>query len=64
MFKRLFISSFACAGPLTWWHIHEGQFLNVGSFTKQILGILSSQIEIEQVFNFVGVLTSLMHYHL
>jgi hypothetical protein len=64
MFKRLFISSFACANPLTWWQMHEGQFLNVGFFAKHILGISGPQIETENVFNFVGLLTALMHYHL
>ncbi len=32
---------------------------NVGFLTKQILGILRSQIEIEQGFSLVGVLTTL-----
>ncbi len=50
----LFIFSFACGNPLTWWCIHEGQFLNVGSLAKQILGIPSSQIETEWDFSLVG----------
>jgi hypothetical protein len=47
LYKRLFISSFACGDPLTWWHKHEGQFSNVSFLAKQILGIPRSQIEIE-----------------
>jgi hypothetical protein len=39
-----------CANPLGWWQTHEGQFPNVGLFTKQILRIPKSQIEIEIVF--------------
>ncbi len=54
----LFIFSFACGNPLTWWCMHEGQFSNVGFLAKQILRIPSSQIEIEWVFSLVGVLTT------
>ncbi len=39
--------------------MHESQIFNVGFLAKQILGIPSSQIEIEQVFTLVGVLTTL-----
>ncbi len=35
---------------------HESQFLNVSFLTKQIFGILRSQIKIEWVFGLVGVL--------
>jgi hypothetical protein len=35
---------------------HEGQFLNVGFFVKQVFGILWSQIEIERMLNLMGVL--------
>lgn len=58
MLKRLSISSSTCANPLTLWRMHESQILNVGFFTKQILKILGSEIEIEWVFTFVGVLTT------
>jgi hypothetical protein len=34
--------------------MHEGHFLNVSFFTKQILGILSLQIEIEWVLVLLG----------
>ncbi len=30
LFRRLSISSSKCANPLTWWHMHEHQFTNVG----------------------------------
>jgi hypothetical protein len=59
LFRRLFISFVTCVDPLTWWQIHETQFPNVRFFVKQILRILRSQIEIEHVFNLVGVLTTL-----
>jgi hypothetical protein len=42
---------------LAWWKTHESQFLNVGFLTKQILGILRSQIKIECIFNIAIVLT-------
>jgi len=37
LFRRLFIPSFACADPLAWWQMYEGQFPNVGFLAKQIL---------------------------
>jgi hypothetical protein len=61
LFRRLSILSFACVDPLTWWRMHEGQFPNVGFLAKQILGMLSSQIETKWVFNLGGVLTALTH---
>jgi hypothetical protein len=57
-------SSSTCANPLTWWCMHESQFFNVNFLAKQILGIPSSQIEIEQVFTLVGVSTILRCYRL
>jgi hypothetical protein len=36
--------------PLQWWEKHESRFPIVGFFAKQVLGILSSQIEIEHIF--------------
>jgi hypothetical protein len=44
--------------------MHEGQFPNVGFLAKQILGMLSSQIETEWVFSLAGVLIVLRHYYL
>jgi hypothetical protein len=40
-----------CASPLAWWKTHEGQFPNVGFFTKQVFGIPRFLIEIERMFN-------------
>jgi hypothetical protein len=34
LFRKFFIHSFTCAYPLSWWHICEGQFLNVGFLAK------------------------------
>jgi hypothetical protein len=64
LFMRLFISLATRGDPLVWWWIHEIQFPNVSLFVKQILGIPRSHIEIEHVFNLVGVLTSLRCYRL
>jgi hypothetical protein len=41
---------------LAWWETHESQFLNVGFLTKQILGILRSQIKTECIFSIAIVL--------
>jgi len=47
-----------------WWKTHEGQFSNVGFLAKQVFGIVGSQIEIEKMFNLIGVLTALKRCHL
>jgi hypothetical protein len=39
--------------------MYEGQLPNVSFLAKQILGILSSQIETKHVFSLVGVLIAL-----
>jgi hypothetical protein len=50
-----------CANPFAWLKTHEGQFLNIGFFVKQVFGILRFQIEIERGLNLVGVLIALRH---
>jgi hypothetical protein len=64
LFRRLSVSFVTCVDPLAWWWIHETQFPNVSFLTKQILGILGSQIETECVFSLVCVLIALKHYRL
>jgi hypothetical protein len=64
LFRRLFILTFACVDPLSFWQHHENQFPNVGFLTKQILEILGSQIKIDHVFSLTNVLTTLRHCHL
>jgi hypothetical protein len=38
-----------------WWKKHESIFPTIDFLTKKILGIVSSQIEIEIIFSLVGV---------
>jgi hypothetical protein len=64
LFRKHSIPSSACANPLTWWQMYEGQFPNVAFYAKQILGIPVSQIEIKEVLNLVGVLITLRCCHL
>jgi hypothetical protein len=33
--------------PLIWWVEHEQQFLNIGFFARQMMGIVGSQFEIK-----------------
>ncbi len=47
--------------PLIGWNSHEIWFPNMSFVAWQILGIPKSQIEIEILFNIVGMLTSLWH---
>jgi hypothetical protein len=41
--------------PLQWWEKHESRFPIVALLARQILGIVSSQIEIERIFSLVGI---------
>jgi len=59
LFTRLPILQATSNDPLAWWCISEGQFSNITFLAKQILGKPGSQIERENVFNLVGLITSL-----
>jgi hypothetical protein len=59
-----YLSHNLCIDPLAWWWTHEVQFLNVVFLAKQIFEIPKFQIEIERMFNLVGVLIILRCYHL
>ncbi len=45
--------------PLQWWKDHAKQFSNVAILAHQFLGIPSFHIEIECIFNFARILSSL-----
>ncbi len=49
-FKRFHMDVKDIKNPLQWWEKHEFRFSIVGFFAKQVLGILSFQIEIEHIF--------------
>jgi len=66
LFRHLSLESYLCPKGYPYPLLHvkifllggvtmKGMFLNVAFFTKQILGIPRSQIEMENVFNLVGV---------
>jgi hypothetical protein len=61
-FKRLLILPFAYADSLSCWWSHKNRFPNFGFLVKKILGIPGSHIDIECVFNLVGVLKALQYY--
>jgi uncharacterized membrane protein len=48
-----------CENPLMWCVTHQAQFPHVALVAQQILVIVGSQIEIEQIFNLAGVITNL-----
>jgi hypothetical protein len=48
-----------CKDPLAWWRAHEVHYSYVGFVARQILDIVGSQIEVERVFNIVGICTNL-----
>jgi hypothetical protein len=47
---------------LSWWHTHEGQFLNVGFLAKKSFKVPKSWIETKIIFNLDVNLTALGHY--
>jgi hypothetical protein len=57
LFYHLHVKPKDCALHFIWWQLRETRFPNVSFVAWQILGILGSEIEIEQIFNIVGVLT-------
>jgi hypothetical protein len=56
---RNYLLSSTCEVLLSWWQFHEKQFPNVCFLAKQILGIIRSQIKIECVPSFIGLLIAL-----
>jgi hypothetical protein len=59
MFCRHFVIPKECACPLLWWKANCHKWANVEWLRRHILTIFKSQIEIERIFNVVGVFTSL-----
>jgi hypothetical protein len=37
--------------PLVWWANHAMQFFHISFLVHKVLGIVGSQIEIQQIFN-------------
>jgi hypothetical protein len=58
-FRRFHVDVKNTKNPLQWWEKHEFGFLVISFLAKQILGIVSSQIETECIFCVAGILTSL-----
>jgi hypothetical protein len=58
-FKRFHVDMKDIKNHVQWWGKHESKFPIIGFFVKQILRIISSQIETKHIFSFVAILTSL-----
>jgi len=58
-FKRFHVDVKDIKNLLQGWEKHESRFHVAGFFAKQILGIVSSQIEPKHIFSLVGILMSL-----
>lgn len=43
----------------SWWKAHEPQFPHVECLSQQITNIVGFEIEIERIFNVMGIFTSL-----
>jgi hypothetical protein len=50
--------------PLQWWEKHESMFPIVGFCAKQVLRIVGFQIETENIFSLIGILTRFRRCHL
>jgi hypothetical protein len=50
VFRRFHVDLKEIKNPLQWWENHESRFPILFFLTKQILGIIGSQIEIECIF--------------
>jgi hypothetical protein len=48
------------ASLFSWWTIHEPQLPHVECLSQQIINIVGSEIEIERIFNVMGIFTSLI----
>jgi hypothetical protein len=64
LFRHLHVKPKDFIMPLTWWKIHDAQFLNVSSVVQQLLGIHGSYIKTKRIFNIARNLTSFRHYKL
>ncbi len=50
--------------PLQWWGKHEAMFPIVGFLAHEVLGIVTSQLEMKRIFSLVGIFTNLRRCHL
>jgi hypothetical protein len=57
-FRRFHVDVKDIKNLLQWWEKHESRFHVASIFAKQILRVLSSQIETRNIFSLVGILTS------
>jgi hypothetical protein len=62
--KRFHVDLKEINNPLQWWEKHDSRFPIVAFFARQILGIVGSQFETEQIFSLAGILTNLRRCHL
>jgi hypothetical protein len=56
MYYQMDVKNIKC--PLQWWEKHENMF-HIGFFVKKILRIIESQIEMNNVFSLIIILTIL-----
>jgi hypothetical protein len=63
-FRRFHVDLKEIKNPFQWWEKHESIFPVVTFLARQILGIVSSQIEIEHIFSLAGILANLKRCHL
>jgi len=58
-FRRFHVDLKEIKNPFQWWEKHESIFPVVTFLARQILGIVSSQIETEHIFSLTGILANL-----
>jgi hypothetical protein len=64
IFKKCQLDVTDIKRPFQWWQRHEVMFLTIGFLTRQILGIVESQIETKRIFSLARMFTNLRKCHL
>jgi hypothetical protein len=59
LFHHISFNVFETASLFSWWIAHEPQFPHVECLSQQITNIVGSKIEIERIFNVMGIFISL-----
>ncbi len=57
-FRRFHVDLKEIKNPFQWWEKHESRFSIVTFLARQILGIVSSQIDTEHIFSLAGILAN------
>jgi hypothetical protein len=63
-FRRFYVDLKEIKNPFKWLEKRESRFPIMAFLARQILGIISSQIETKHIFSLIGILTNMKRCHL